>query len=108
MEEAGHSFFENNARFITLTRSRMRKASVAKALAIGAKLVNKAPAKTMQDRQCMSKALFCANDATSAQDRTLMDGQWDLLGRSSDIALLQHKDILFNGSLVALYIDLKS
>ena len=56
----------------------------------------------------MSKALFCANDATSAQDRTLMDGQWDLLGRSSDIALLQHKDILFNGSLVALYIDLKS
>ena len=78
-------FFRENESWLTSLRTKMRKTKIAQAINNGVKLTNKAPAMTMDDKKFLSRTLFKAGDLISTKDRNLLDKQWVLVGRSSDV-----------------------
>ena len=79
------TFFRENESWLTSLRTKMRKTKIAQAINNGVKLTNKAPAMTMDDKKFLSRTLFKAGDLISTKDRNLLDKQWVLVGRSSDV-----------------------
>ena len=96
------TFFNENENFVTKLRTKMRKKYVARAIERGENVTNKAPSMTMDDKQFMSRTLFKAGDVLSMKDRNLLDKQWVLIGRSSDVGDLLWTHMTWNGKHLAL------
>ena len=91
-------FFEQNKGWYKRLRYNLRSKYVSKVQEEGKSLQEKAPLMTMEDLETIGEMQFKRNNVKNLKDRCLVNFQWSMIGRSSDVAGVTFNDFQWMGS----------
>lgn len=84
----GTMLFNNNEKWYKKLRKNLDKHYMLLCVKEGKNLKDQAPIMTMNDLSVIGNMLFMKNSRIALKDRTLLNQQWNAIGRSSDIGCL--------------------
>ena len=86
-------FFQKNKSWYSRLRATLRATYLHKADADGKSLQEKAPLMSLNDLRALGRKLFAQGTPKAMKDRALLNWQWSLVGRSSDVSSLTFQEL---------------